>query len=294
MTFIDNFLDYISLEKRYSINTSESYKTDLEQFHQFIQEVFSNDDLLTCDHNMIRSWVISLMDQNFSPATINRKISTLKAFFKFLHKTELIDRNPSSKIIPIKNSKKLPEFIESKNIINVLDESIEDKDFDGILELLILEFLYGTGIRQSELLNLKMSNLEINKKEVRVLGKGNKERIIPLNTTLLHLLTEYLNKKNDLEGNKTDFLFVKQNNERISKSYIYRTVKKKLNEINTQSKTSPHVLRHTFATHLLNNGADLNSIKELLGHSSLASTQVYTHNDLEKIKKAFRQAHPKA
>lgn len=294
MTSIDNFLNYISLEKRYSINTSESYKTDLEQFYQFIQEVFSIDDLLTCDHNMIRSWVISLMDQNFSPATINRKISTLKAFFKFLSKNELIDRNPSSKIIPIKNSKKLPEFIESKNIINVLDESIEGKDFDGILELLILEFLYGTGIRQSELLNLKMSNLEINKKEVRVLGKGNKERIIPLNTTLLHLLTEYLNKKNDLEGNKTDFLFVKQNNERISKSYIYRTVKKKLNEINTQSKTSPHVLRHTFATHLLNNGADLNSIKELLGHCSLASTQVYTHNDLEKIKKAFRQAHPKA
>lgn len=293
MTLINKFLNHISFEKRYSKNTYLSYKQDLNQFTEFINSTFDC-DIDKSDHNMIRSWVISLMEEEYTPSSINRKISTLKAFYKFLLKEEIITVNPTSKIKPIKTSKKLPEFIEANNINKILDQEIDINNYSELLETLIIEFFYGTGIRQAELINIKNSDINTELKEVKVLGKGNKERIIPLNTTLLLLIKHFNNKKETKNDNKNGYFFVKNDNQRISRSFIYRTVKKKLNEINTQNKSSPHILRHTFATHLLNNGADLNAIKDLLGHSSLASTQVYTHNDLEKIKKVFRQAHPKA
>ena len=291
---INSFLNHIKLEKRYSANTHEAYQRDLKQFNTFIDVTFKQDRIENTEHNSIRSWVISLMDEEYSATSINRKLSSLKAFFKYLLKEKIIKSNPASKIKPIKTPNRLPEFVEPEKLNSILDSAYDQSDFNSILEILLVEFFYGTGVRLAELMNIKNEDIDLHQNEIRVIGKGKKQRVIPLNNTLLHLIPFYLSKKADLKSNNQDYFFVKENNQKVSKSYVYRTVKKKLNEINTQTKTSPHVLRHTFATHLLNNGADLNAIKDLLGHSSLASTQVYTHNDLDKLKKVFRQSHPKA
>lgn len=293
-SLIDDFLNYIHLEKRYSINTYEAYQRDLNQFDEFVKSIFNIEQIELIDHHTVRSWIISLMDEEYSATTINRKLSTLKAFFKFLLKEGITSSNAASKIKPIKTPSRLPEFIEPEKLNLILDTTFDNENFSSLLETLIVELFYGTGIRLSELLNLKNQDIDLHLNEIKVIGKGNKQRLIPLNNTLIRLIPFYSSKKDDLNSNNQDYFFVKEDNQKVSKSFVYRTVKKKLNEINTQTKTSPHVLRHTFATHLLNSGADLNAIKDLLGHSSLASTQVYTHNDLDKLKKVFRQAHPKA
>jgi len=291
---VENFCHYLEYEKRYSPHTLSSYKLDLKQFKLFLFDVFNEQDTLLADHDQVRSWVISLMDIGLAKSSINRKISTLKVYYRFLQKREEVFKDPTSKIHSFKKEKKLPEFVEEKNIVDLLDALSAYNSFEEVRDVLILELFYGTGMRLSELMNLTEQQVRLSEGYLTVVGKGDKERRIPLNITLLELIPIYLEKKYEDTDNNTKFLIVTNGGEQVYPMFIYRTVRRSLSLINTQSKKSPHVLRHTFATHLLDKGADLNAIKELLGHSSLATTQIYTHNTLDKLKKIFDQAHPKA
>lgn len=291
---LNSFYNYLISERRYSEHTLTSYKLDIKQFKEFLVDVFEEGDTVEVDYNQIRSWVISLMEKELAKTSINRKISTLKAYYKFLYRKALIPKNPASRVHTLKKDAKLPEFVEEQNIARLLDQLSNVESFEELRDVLILELFYGTGMRLSELMALKEEDVRLDQKEIKVLGKGNKERLIPLNNTLLQLLPKYIRKKHDFLHNKSEFLVVTNAGKEVYKTFVYRTVRRYLSMINTQTKKSPHVLRHTFATHLLDKGADLNAIKELLGHTSLASTQVYTHNTLDKLKKIFEQAHPKA
>ena len=291
---ISCFYSFLENEKRYSTHTLASYQIDLKQFKLFLLEVFDQPDSRQADHNQVRSWVVELMEKQLAKTSINRKISTLKAFYKYLLKKGEIIKNPTSKINSLKKDKKLPEFVEEQNINKLLDQLSTYESFEELRDVLILELFYGTGIRLSELMNLKEVDVRLGEQSLKVIGKGNKERRIPLNSTLLELIPKYIRKKHAEEYNNTQFLVVTNAGQQVYRMFIYRTVRRYLSLITTQSKKSPHVLRHTFATHLLDKGADLNAIKELLGHSSLATTQIYTHNTLDKLKKIFNQAHPKS
>jgi len=291
---IEGFYNYLEFEKRYSPHTLSSYKIDLTQFKVFISDVFGEEDSQLADHNHVRSWVVELMEKELKNTSINRKVSTLKVYYKFLLKNDAISKNPTSKIHSLKQDKKLPEFVEEKNINILLDQLSKYESFEDIRDVLILELFYGTGMRLAELISLKEDDVRLREKKVKVTGKGNKERWIPLNTTLLEIIPKYIIKKHGQADNNTEFLVVTNEGKQLYRMFVYRAVRKYLSLINTQSKKSPHVLRHTFATHLLDKGADLNAIKELLGHSSLATTQIYTHNTLDKLKNIFKQAHPKA
>ncbi len=291
---IDSFISYIRHEKRYSDHTIISYKTDLLQFADFLFQTYEEKSLASVNHNMARSWVVALIEANINPKSVNRKIASLKAFYKFLLRGKKVDKNPTLKIKAPKVKKSLPVFVSESGITELLDQFEYPDGFTGIRDKLVIELLYGTGIRLSELLNLKEQQIDILNGTIKVKGKGNKERIIPLNSSLIHLIKDYQSIKTNEFNNNLAWLIV---SDKGSKSYpmlIYRIVKKYLNLVTTDEKKSPHVLRHTFATHLLNKGADLNAIKDLLGHSSLAATQVYTHNSMEKLKSIFEQAHPKA
>jgi integrase/recombinase XerC len=291
---ITSFFYYLEFERRYSSHTVASYRVDLNQFNTFIEGTFEEHDLRLVDHNQVRSWVVDLMERQLAKTSVNRKISTIKVFYKFLLKREEIVKNPTSKITSLKKDKKLPEFVEEQNINALLDQLASYDSFEELRDVLILELFYGTGMRLAELMDLKEIDVRLSEKQVKVIGKGNKERWIPLNATLLELIPKYIKKKHQTSDNNTEFLIVTNAREKVYRMFVYRTVRKYLSYIGSQSKKSPHVLRHTFATHLLDKGADLNAIKELLGHSSLATTQIYTHNTLDKLKKIFEQAHPKA
>lgn len=290
---IKSFLRYLQFEKRYSEHTVIAYAADLEQFSVFLLQ--EGVDIAAADYPAIRLWVISLVEDGLHPATINRKMASLRSFYKFLRKRELITQDPSRRLQALKTPKRLPEFLQEKDINQLFDHHEFKNDFFGLRDKLILELLYGTGMRRAELLGLDDSSININKRQIKVLGKRNKERIIPVTDTVTNLITEYNIQKNNHFGTlKTAVLIVTDKGEACYPMLIYRTVVKYLGGVVSLNKKSPHVLRHTYATHLLNNGADLNAVKELLGHSSLAATQVYTHNSLEKLKKVFQQAHPKA
>ena len=291
----DTFLKYLKYEKRYSKHTINSYETDLSKFQQYIKEFDPENDIIHADHLLIRAWIVSLIENDISPRSVNRKISTLRSFYKFLIKRELIDTNPVLKLKVLKTKKQLPSFVNESDISQMLDLELFSDDFDGWRDRLILELLYGTGIRLAELMNIKHADINLYENHVRVLGKRNKERIIPFSNKLRSVIENYNCKKNDLFGsNESDYLIVTNKGEQSYPMIIYRTVKKYLTKYTTLEKKSPHVMRHTFATHLLDKGADLNAVKDLLGHSSLAATQIYTHNSLEKLKSVFNQAHPKA
>lgn len=290
-----SFLNYIEFEKRYSKHTIVSYKNDLMQFSVFLKGEYEIKKLTDVQYSHIRHWIIQLMEDGINSKTINRKIATLKSYYKFQLREGIISKNPTLQIKSPKVKKKLPVFIEEKNMENLLDYFEFQNDFKGIRDRLVIELLYGTGIRLSELIELQERDISIYEKTIKVLGKGNKERIIPINPNLLETIKLYhLVKKDENFGNKTDQLIVKNDGDKVYPTFIYRMVKKYLGAVTTVEKKSPHVLRHTFATHLLNKGADLNAVKDLLGHTSLAATQVYTHNSIEKLKKVFDQAHPKA
>jgi integrase/recombinase XerC len=291
----DTFLHYLQYEKRYSKHTIVSYSTDLTQFTKYLSEVYEITDLTTVSHQMVRSWIVTLMDEGLDAKSINRKIACLKSFYKFLHKNGEISKNPMLKVISPKTKKRLPVFVEEQQMNLLLDEFEFADDFYGKRDRLILELLYGTGMRLSELIGLTHQSVDNHNNTIKVLGKGNKERIIPIGKKLIDYINNFISeKKNNFECNITEKLIVTNKGEECYPAFVHRTVKRYLSYITTLEKKSPHVLRHTYATHLLNNGADLNSIKELLGHSSLAATQVYTHNSIEKLKKIFEQAHPKA
>lgn len=295
------FYTYLQFEKRYSLNTLDAYKVDLEQFSDFILTQYPDEDpdLISVHHRQIRAWIVQLMDQQISAKSVNRKISTLKTYFRFLLKQEVIQKNPMAKVIAPKMPKPLPVFIEANNmnslfglIENEYPESNEMEKFIKARDRLIIEILYSTGIRRAELLGLKNDSFNQSSKTVKVLGKGNKERIIPVSDELLKLVFDYIGIRNKLVGEK-EFLLVTEKGKKAYPGLIHKIVNSLLQHVSTLTRKSPHVLRHTFATHLSNSGAELNAIKELLGHASLASTQVYTHNTIDKLKDIHRHAHPK-
>ena len=287
------FIKYLRFEKRLSENTVISYETDLNQFLSFYKEYSTSQKIEKVDKRTIRSWIVKLSLSNLSAKSINRKIASLKSFFKFLVKRDLIKKNPSSHVTSLKTDQKIPTFIKEKDI-NFLFKNIDVKeDFTGQRDLLILELLYGTGIRISELINIKISDINFAKKEIKVVGKRNKERIIPMHNNAIYQTKKYLQLA-EKEGYKNQYLLITKKGEKIYPMLINRIVKKHLSTLINSKKYNPHLLRHTFATHILNKGGDLNSIKDLLGHSSLAATQVYTHNSIEKLKETFNSSHPRA
>lgn len=288
---VDSFLKYIAYEKRYSNHTVNSYNKDLEQFQNYISANFKIDQILETTQLMVRSWVLSLMDSGMNPRSVNRKIASLRAYFKFALKRDLIQKNPLEKIKLLKVQKELPSFADEKQFGDILDST----EFEQAQDQIIIELLYGTGIRLSELLQLRHSDIIKNEGVIKVLGKRNKERVIPIARPLQELIKEYIDDKNQQKDLDLDpYLIVNNSGGQAYPMLIYRVVKKFLNGVQSTDKKSPHALRHSFATHLLNKGADLNAVKDLLGHSSLASTQVYTHNSMERLKSTFDQAHPKA
>ena len=292
---MDLFFKYLEFEKRFSPHTLTSYHTDLGQFSDYLAQTYQITDAAEAGHSIIRSWIMTLVQKELDNRTINRKIACLRSYYKFLLRNGRITQNPMLKVKSPKMAKKLPHFVQQEPINKLLDGFDFPESFEGYRDKLILEFLYGTGIRLAELINIKETDLNLHNNTVTVLGKGNKERIIPINDSLLLCVNKYLNfKKSFFTDNNPTFLLVTTKTAKLYPKFVYRTVKKYMRLISTDQHLSPHALRHSFATHLLNNGADLNAIKDLLGHTSLAATQVYTHNSIEKLKSIFDKAHPKA
>jgi len=293
---VDSFLKYLQFEKRYSPKTVLSYSTDLSQFQKFISEVFQDYKPETADYGVIRSWIIQLVEQKLDAVSVNRKIACLRSYYKFLLKQEFIEKNPMTKIKVLKTSKKLPHFVQEVEMVSLLDNNTDFKnDHEGLRSQLILELFYGTGIRLSELITLKDINVNLRDQTIKVLGKRNKERIIPFSSSIVSLIEGYREVRNkEVEIKNHGRLLVTDSGDELYPMLVYRTVNSYLREHTSVEKKSPHVLRHSYATHLLNKGAEINAVKDLLGHSSLAATQVYTHNSMEKLKKVFEQAHPKA
>jgi integrase/recombinase XerC len=292
---IQSFLDYLKFEKRYSAHTVISYQTDLSDFFNYLNTQFEENSLKKISHSFVRSWLAGLKDQGLTSKSINRKISTLKSFFKYHLKTGSVDVTPMANVISPKISKRLPVFVkeaDTKNLVEALNQSTED--WKGLNAKMIITLFYETGMRLSELIMLKDSQVDFSRSQIKVLGKGNKERIIPVSKSTLAAIKNYqeLKRKNFEEAG--DFLLITNKGKKLYPKYAYLLVNHYLSHASTLDKKSPHVLRHTFATHLMNSGADLNAVKELLGHSSLASTQVYTHNTIEKLKDVYKKAHPKA
>jgi integrase/recombinase XerC len=294
---VEAFLNYIQNEKRYSKHTLTSYRNDLSQFSSYLTKVYQLTSPTEATYPIVRSWIMELVENKLDSRSVNRKIICLRSYYKFLLKKEGLLKDPTLKIKALKIKKTLPVFIEENNISALLDSLSFSDDFEGLRDKLVIELLYGTGIRLSELIELKEKDINSFDHTIKVLGKGNKQRIIPVNKTLFHLINIYKDKKNGT-GMGTEMnqnLILTNDGKKTYPMFIQRMVKKYLSLSGvTLEKKSPHVLRHTFATHLLNKGADLNAIKDLLGHSSLAATQVYTHNSIEKLKSIFDQAHPKS
>lgn len=293
---IQNFIDYLHFEKRYSPKTLTAYQNDLRQFFDFIRDTYELSDAISADYQMVRSWIVHLLGNNISARSVNRKISALKSFYKYLQKQELIEINPVLKVTPPKTNKKLPEFVDKEKMDMLFDPAIFTDDFEGIRDKLIIELLYYTGIRLSELINIKDTDIDLLRSQIKVTGKRNKERLIPITDELKNTIELYKHvRDNEIERLKSNsYFFVTIKGKNIYEKLVYRVVNSYLSQVSTLQKNSPHVLRHTFATHMLNNGADLNAIKEILGHSNLAATQVYTHNTIEKLKTVYKQAHPRA
>jgi integrase/recombinase XerC len=290
----NTFLYHLQKEKRYSDHTITSYKTDLNQFCNFLLQNYEIAQPHLADFHIIRSWIANLSENHVSTRSISRKIACLRSFYKFLSARGIVQVNPMQKIIAPKTRKSIPVFIEESSITILLDQFSYEDSFSGLRDKLVLELLYGTGIRLSEIINLNHKDIDLFSAQIKVTGKGNKQRLIPLNKSLLQLIGIYISKKLEIFKSDIGAFIVTDKGEDTYPVYIYRLVKKYLSEIDTLEKKSPHILRHTFATHLLNKGAELNAIKDLLGHSSLSATQVYTHNSLDRIKAIFDQAHPKA
>lgn len=296
---IELFVKYLKYEKRYSTHTIKSYETDLYQFRSFVFEHCSctQDDEYSCiTYQNVRSWIVELSLNDISARSINRKLSSLKSFVKFLQKRELLQDNPMLKIVSPKNKKRLPEFVQEEQMNKLESKDVFTEDFSGVRDRFIIELFYNTGMRLSEMINIVHSDVSISESSVKVLGKRNKERICPINPYTINIYKDYLAKKIEkgFSANNDDWLFVTDKGNKMYPKFVYLKVVHYLSLVTGIDKKSPHVLRHTFATHMLNHGADLNAIKELLGHANLAATQVYTHNSFSKIKDIYKQAHPRA
>lgn len=292
---IQEFLNYLTFQKRYSKHTIISYQNDLTGFFDFIFLQYQSVDLKEISASMVRSWLASLKENKAASKTVNRKISSLKSFFKYQLKMSNIEASPMSTISALKVSRRLPSFIDQKDVNTLLTDVDFPSNWQGKLNFLILEILYQTGIRLSELINLKEQHIDKSTGSIKVLGKGNKERLIPVNNQLLKLIDDYiLEKRSQFPESSNIYLLINKKGKMLYPKYVYNMVKLNLGKVSTNERKSPHVLRHSFATHLTNNGAQINAIKELLGHSSLAATQIYTHNTIEKLKEVHKLAHPKS
>jgi integrase/recombinase XerC len=291
-TQIQSFIDYLTFEKKYSKHTITSYQNDLAQFLEFIEIDSQNSDAKEINYQIIRSWISELVENAISPKSINRKLSTLKSFFKYLQRLKMIDNNPMSKLSGPKIPKRLPVFIDEHDMEKLFTNIEFEASINGLRDKLILDLLYQTGIRRSEISSLKEIDIDNQNNTIKVLGKRNKERLIPISIALKRNLNEYISVKQK-QNLSNDYLLLNNKGEKMSEQNIYQIVKKYLSLITSIHKKSPHILRHTFATHLLNNGADINAVKDLLGHANLSATQVYTHNTIDKLKKSYKQAHPR-
>ncbi len=294
-TSLPGFIQWLRFEKRYSPHTVISYNTDLKAFFGYLGENYPLiTDIGAVDHYQIRSWLAHLKDtNNQSATTLNRKISTLNSFYKFLLRQGAVTANPAHKIHSLKKPERLPVFLKEEEMKQLFEEESFGEGFKGMTDRLICDLLYNTGMRRQELLDLKVSNIEWNLGQLRVWGKGNKERLIPVSAVLLDALRDYIKAKKEIEDVDRVQLLVLESGKPVYAGYVYLAAKEYLGKVSTLKKKSPHVLRHTFATHLLNNGANIQAIKDLLGHSSLAATQIYTHNNIAKLKEIHRRAHPR-
>jgi integrase/recombinase XerC len=292
--FKNKFYDYLLSEKNYSQHTVTAYINDIGFFESFLSNEFEDDNLIRVNYNQIRSWIVSLSDDGISNTSINRKVSSLKSFYKFLLKTKQIDTSPLLKHKALKAPKKIQIPFSEKELDMVLNQIIYKEGFEGVRDKLIVDLFYTTGIRRTELINLKIQNVDLSNKTIKVIGKRNKERIIPILTIIEEQIKKYLSERSSIHELKdSECFFLLSNGVKLNDSFVYRLINYYFSIVSEKVKKSPHILRHTFATHLLNNGADINSVKELLGHSSLASTQVYTHNSLAELQKVYNSAHPR-
>lgn len=286
------FLEFLQFEKRSSEHTIKSYRTDLEQFQKYLLHQYECAEPEIARSPMLRSWIVSLMEEGLNPSSINRKIASLRTYYGFLRKKKHIQNDPTKILAALKTRKKLPAFVEEKSMELLFTEVPFSEDFEGLRDRVIMELLYGSGIRLSELVGLELKDLNLPARTIRVFGKRARERIVPVSTSLAELVARYIALRAPAEP--TEVLLLTDSFKEIYPVFVQRKVKQYLSAVTTLSQKSPHVLRHTYATHLLNRGADLNAIKELLGHANLAATQIYTHNSIEKLKKTHQQAHPKA
>ncbi|AJR02365.1 tyrosine-type recombinase/integrase [Siansivirga zeaxanthinifaciens] len=290
-----SFADYLLLEKNYSQLTVNAYLTDLEAFLEYASKIYDVNAINQINYSQIRSWIVALVESNISNRSINRKMSALNTYYKFLQKVGDIQSNPLAKHKALKTSKKIQIPFSEHEVRNVLDEFGFENNFEGIRDKLIIELFYSTGIRRIELIQLKISDFNFQNKTLKVLGKRNKERIVPLLDSVLKTCHRYIEERNRLpEIENDEMLFLTKKGVKIYETLVYRIIKDYFSKASTKVKKSPHILRHSFATHLLNQGADLNAVKELLGHSSLAATQVYTHNSIAELKKVHINTHPRS
>lgn len=290
---INSFLSYLALEKKYSKHTTIAYLNDLNSFQMFCNEMYNGQSIVTVNYTQIRSWIVSLVEANLSNRSINRKVSSLKSFYKFLQKIKEIEINPLAKHKALKIPKQVQVPFSEKEIINALNLIAGNDDFESLRNKLIIELFYATGIRRSELINIKITDIDYVNETVKVLGKRNKERFIPLIKSVRKSLIRYLEVRGEIDTNSS-YLFITKKGKIIYDTLVYRVINNYFSSVSSKVKKSPHIIRHSFATHLLNEGADLNSVKELLGHSSLASTQVYTHSSLGKLKEVYNKTHPRS
>ncbi len=291
---LNEFISYLSLEKNYSRHTVNAYKNDILGFSSFCSSEYKIKIIDAVDYTIIRSWIVALVNKKVSNRTINRKIASLKAYYKFLQKSGVRATNPLVKHKALKTQKKIEVPFSEQEMEKVLQQIPFEQDFEGVRDKLLIELLYATGMRRAELVNLTLEGVSLNRTSLKVLGKRNKERIIPVLPITIEAIKKYLQYRSDLPSIQDNtFLFLTKSGHKIYETLVYRVINKYLSMVSFKIKKSPHILRHTFATHLLNKGADLNAVKELLGHSSLASTQVYTHNSIAELKKVHHNAHPR-
>lgn len=294
MELVEKYLRYLRYEKNYSSHTEISYFTDLGQFSEFLNSKCEGAPLQDADGDMIRQWIVSLIGSGVSARSVNRKLSSLKSFYRYLIRVGEMKQSPMKKVIAPKMAKPIPSFVNYADMATVLDAPLNGSDFDEYRNRVIMELFYVTGMRRAELIGLKDGDIDLYTDTIKVLGKRNKQRLIPISAGTKELISTYIDLRNGLEAKQSGSFFVRENGEPLYPMLVHRIVTSCLQWIPTLAKTSPHVLRHSFATGMLNNGAELNAVKELLGHSSLASTEVYTHTSFEELKKAYNKAHPRA